>query len=254
MIWEPLFFDIGGPSGGEKNLPESMLILAVVGPWGKGLIQIKPSPLWVEHVPAGCAATAGCWGAVRYCTIGNAGGILESRMSSASKAADYSVVERLRDGSGIEIRAIRPADDQEMLEAIGRTSVQSLQRRFFVPKLHFSDKELDFFIHNVDFKDHVALVAELNENRSRVIVGGGRYIMVKPGQAEMAFMVIDAYQGKGIGSVLMRHLIAIARDGGLKELIAEVLPENAPMLKLFGRFGFRTVARDEVKHLALQLA
>src|SRR6516165_5617361 len=119
---------------------------------------------------------------------GTAVGILESRMSSVLKAADYSVVERLRDGSGIEIRAIRPADDQEMLEAIGRTSVQSLQRRFFVPKLHFSDKELDFFIHNVDFKDHVALVAELKENGSRVIVGGGRYIMVKSGQAEMAFM------------------------------------------------------------------
>ena len=174
-------------------------------------------------------------------------------MSNVSKAANYSVVERLRDGSGIEIRAIRPADHQEMLEAIGRTSVESLQRRFFVPKLHFSDKELDFFI-NVDFKDHVALVAELNENGRRVIVGG--YIMVKPGQAEMAFTVIDAYQGKGIGSVLMRHLIAIARDGGLKELIAEVLPENAPMLKLFSRFGFRTVASGDfqVKHVALQLA
>jgi hypothetical protein len=87
---------------------------------------------------------------------------MESRMSSVSKAADYSFVERLRDGSGIEIRAIRPADHQEMLEAIGRTSVQSLQRRFFVPKLHFSDKELDFFI-NVDFKDHVALVAEYKQ-------------------------------------------------------------------------------------------
>jgi L-amino acid N-acyltransferase YncA len=80
--------------------------------------------------------------------------------------------------------------------------------------------------------------------------------MVQPGQAEMAFTVIDAYQGKGIASVLMRHLITIARDGGLKELIAEVLPENAPMLKLFGRFGFRTVASADlqVKHLALQLA
>src|SRR6516162_7450322 len=149
-------------------------------------------------------------------------------MSNVSKAANYSVVERLRDGSGIEIRAIRPADQKEMLEAIGRTSVESLQRRFFVPKLHFSDKELDFLT-NVDFKDHVAFVAELSENGRRVIVGGGRYIMVQPGQAEMAFTVIDAYQGKGIGSVLMRHLIAIARDGELKELIAEVLPENVPL-------------------------
>jgi ribosomal protein S18 acetylase RimI-like enzyme len=102
----------------------------------------------------------------------------------------------------------------------------------------------------------VALVAELNENGRRVIVGGGRYIMIQPGQAEMAFTVIDAYQGKGIGGILMRHLVAIARDGGLKELIAEVLPENAPMLKLFSRFGFRTVASKDlqVKHLALQLA
>jgi RimJ/RimL family protein N-acetyltransferase len=151
-------------------------------------------------------------------------------MSSVSKAADYSVVERLRDGSEIEIRALRPADQQEMLAAVGRTSVQSLQRRFFVPKRHFSDKELDFFM-NVDFKNHMALVAEIDENGRRVIVGGGRYIMVQPGQAEMAFAVVDAYQGKGIGAVLMRHLVAIARDGGLKKLIAEVLPENAAMLK-----------------------
>jgi ribosomal protein S18 acetylase RimI-like enzyme len=174
-------------------------------------------------------------------------------MSGVSKAADYSVVERLRDGSEIEIRALRPADQQEMLAAVGRTSVQSLQRRFFVPKRHFSDKELDFFM-NVDFKNHT--VAEINESDRRVIVGGGRYIMVQPGQAEMAFAVVDAYQGKGIGAVLMRHLIAIARDGGLKELIAEVLPENAAMLKLFSRFGFHTVASEDlqVKHLALQLA
>jgi RimJ/RimL family protein N-acetyltransferase len=176
-------------------------------------------------------------------------------MSSVSKAVDYSVVERLRDGSEIEICALRPADQQEMLAAVGRISIESLQRRFFVPKRHFSDKEIDFFM-NVDFKDHVALVAEINENGRRVIVGGGRYIMVRPGQAEMAFAVVDAYQGKGIGAVLMRHLLAIARDGGLKELIAEVLPENAAMLKLFGRFGFRTVASNDVqvKHLALQLA
>ena len=176
-------------------------------------------------------------------------------MSSVSKAADYSVVERLRDGSEIEIRALRPADQQEMLAAVARTSVQSLQRRFFVPKRHFSDKELDFFM-NVDFKNHMALVAETDENGRRVIVGGGRYIMVQPGQAEMAFAVVDAYQGNGIGAVLMRHLVAIARNGGLKELIAEVLPENAAMLKLFSRFGFRTVASEDlqVKHLALQLA
>ena len=58
------------------------------------------------------------------------------------------------------------------------------------------------------------------------IVGGGRYIVVRPGTAELAFMVEDGCQGLGIGGVLLRHLVALARTAGLKELIAEVLPEN----------------------------
>ena len=72
-----------------------------------------------------------------------------------------------------------------------------------------------------------------------MIAGSGRYILVQPGQAEIAFLVVDAYQGQGIGTILMRHLALLARDAGLKELVAEVLPENAAMLKLFKKFGFR---------------
>ena len=79
--------------------------------------------------------------------------------------------------------------------------------------------------------------------------------MVVPGMAEIAFVVVDAYQGKGIGAALMNHLAKLARDAGLKELIAEVLPENAGMLKVFNKFGFRrSPSRDpQVIHLALQL-
>jgi RimJ/RimL family protein N-acetyltransferase len=171
-----------------------------------------------------------------------------------AKAADYSAVERLRDGRTIEIRALRPDDQEDMLDAVDRTSVQSLQRRFFAPKRGFSDKELSYFM-DVDFTNHVALVAQIDENGQPAIVGGGRYIVVKPGQAELAFVVVDAYQGRGIGTMLMRHLLAIARDAGLRELIAEVLPENAAMLKVFGGFGFRSKAGGDrqVRHLALQL-
>jgi GNAT superfamily N-acetyltransferase len=176
-------------------------------------------------------------------------------MSSISRVADYSVVERLRDGSEIEIRSLHPADKREMLAAVKSTSIESLERRFFVPKRHFSDKEVEFFM-NVDFKSHVALIAKINANGRRVIAGGGRYIMVEPGRAEMAFAVVDAYQKKGIGAVLMRHLVAIARDEGLTELIADVLPENAAILRLFGRFGFHRVANNDhqVRHLVLRLA
>jgi RimJ/RimL family protein N-acetyltransferase len=169
--------------------------------------------------------------------------------------ADYSATERLRDGRTIEIRALRPEDRDDMLEAIGRTSAQSLRRRFFVPKRGFSEQELAFFM-NIDFKNHVALVAEIDENGRPAIAGGGRYIVLQPGQAELAFVVVDAYQGHGIGTALLRHLIAIACEAGLRELAADVLPENAGMLKVFDRAGFRARAAGDhqTRHLVLQLA
>jgi ribosomal protein S18 acetylase RimI-like enzyme len=170
------------------------------------------------------------------------------------EAAEYSVREHLRDDRPIAIRALRPDDRAGMLAAIGRTSMQSLQRRFFVPKKGFSEQEMAFFL-NIDFESHVAIVAEVEEDERPVIAGGGRYIVVQPGQAEIAFVVVDAYQGQGIGTILMRHLAVLARNAGPKELIAEVLPENTAMLKLFKKFGFRTYAKGspQVVHLTLQL-
>lgn len=108
---------------------------------------------------------------------------------------------------------------------------------------------------NIDFADHVALVALAEEDGRKVIVGGGRYIVTEPGRAEIAFVVIDDYQGQGIGTLLMRHLAVIARKAGLKELIAEVLPENAAMRKVFSKFGFhaRRGGDPQVVHLAFTL-
>ena len=119
-----------------------------------------------------------------------------------------------------------------MLAAVGRISAQSLYKRFFGVKRHFSDKEIDFFL-NVDFKSHVALVAVVEENGAPMIVGGGRYVIVRPGEAEVAFAVVDDYQGQSIGTALLRRLANLAREAGLSQLIAEVLPTNTPMLKVF---------------------
>jgi ribosomal protein S18 acetylase RimI-like enzyme len=101
----------------------------------------------------------------------------------------------------------------------------------------------------------VALVAVVEEDGRPTIVGGGRYIAVGPGKAEMAFAVIDEHQGQGIGAALLRHLAAIARGAGLRELVAEVLPDNTPMLKVFEKAGFgRSVKRGPgVVHVALRL-
>ena len=166
----------------------------------------------------------------------------------------YSVTEPMRDGRAVEIRALRPDDRDDMLAAVGRTGTQSLQRRFFAVKRGFSEREIDYFM-NVDFANHAALVALAEEDGRKVIVGGGRCIVTEPGKAEVAFVVIDDYQGQGIGTLLTRHLVDITRRAGLRELIADVLPENAAMRKVFSKFGFqaRRGQDPQVVHLVLPL-
>ena len=169
-------------------------------------------------------------------------------------AATYAATERLRSGALLQVRALRPSDRDEMLAAIGRFSKEALYRRFFAPKRHFSEREIEFYL-NVDFTNHVALVAVLDEGGRQTIVGGARYVVSQPGRAEVAFAVDDPHQKLGIATHLIAHLIGIARAAGLDEFIAEVLPENVPMLKVFERCGLAMTTRSErgVVHVMLAL-
>ena len=170
------------------------------------------------------------------------------------EVAKYSAVEALRNGRQVEIRALRPDDQADLIAAFGRTSSQSRYRRFFTPKRGFTEGEIAFYL-NIDFINHVALVAVVDEGGQPMIVGGGRYIVVQPGKAEVAFAVVDQHQGQGIGAALLRHLAAIARGAKLQELIAEVLPDNIPMLKVFEKSGFDLSTKREpgVVHVELRL-
>jgi ribosomal protein S18 acetylase RimI-like enzyme len=163
--------------------------------------------------------------------------------------------ELLRNGRAIEIRALRQEDRADLIAAVGQFSAQSLYRRFFSLKRGFTQEEVDYFV-DVDFIKHVALVATLDESGRGIIVGGARYISIAPGTAEVAFAVMDAYQGQGIGSALMRHLCRIGRAAGLAQLNAEVLAENQAMLKVFQNSGLPiTAAHDAgVVHVAMVLS
>jgi RimJ/RimL family protein N-acetyltransferase len=176
------------------------------------------------------------------------------REAQSVEAAKYQVTEQLRDGAVLEIRALRPDDRAAMLASIGRFSNEALRRRFFAPKRNFSEREVDFYL-NVDFKSHVALVAALSEGGRQVIVGGARYVVCRPGCAEVAFAIDDPHQKRGIAAHLIKHLVGIARAAALREFIAEVLSENLPMLKVFERCGLAMTARRErgVVHVRLAL-
>ena len=134
-------------------------------------------------------------------------------------------------------------------------SDESLYRRFFGARRHFSEQEAEHFL-DINFVNHVALVAVADENGKPAIIGAGRYIVVQPGRAEVAFGVVDQYQGQGLGGALMRELAGLARHAGINELIAEVLGGNLAMLKVFQKSGLKMTTRREgpVVHVTLKFA
>ena len=168
--------------------------------------------------------------------------------------ANYFSEETLPNGNRIIVRALRPEDRNDLLAAIGQVSNQSLYRRLFGPRRHFTEAEISFFV-NVDFSRQVALIALRGAEDKSMIVGGARYVVENQRQAEVALMVIDEYQGQGIGGLLLRHLIGIARASGVQEFVAMVLPDNAAMLNVFRKCGIpATVARESgVMNVTLQL-
>jgi RimJ/RimL family protein N-acetyltransferase len=170
------------------------------------------------------------------------------------EAATYSATELLRDGRTVEIRAQRPTDQAELLAAVERIGDRSRYRRFFGAKRDFSDKEVAFFL-NIDFINHVALVAVAKEKDRAAIVAGARYIVERPGTAEVAFAVIDEYQGQGLGAALLRRLTTLARDAGLQQFTAEVLPDNIPMLTVFKKSGMKVSTKQapDAIHVVLGL-
>ena len=151
----------------------------------------------------------------------------------------YEVEETLRDGMTIRIRAIRADDRERLHEAFAGLSQQSVYYRFMSFKRDLSPEELTQLT-ELDFKDHVGLVATITEYGRELIIGVGRYVRgTEAYRAEIALAVLDDYQGHGIGRLLVEHLNHIARAGGITEFEANVAGDNVPALELFGNIGLK---------------
>jgi RimJ/RimL family protein N-acetyltransferase len=156
--------------------------------------------------------------------------------------SNYQVTATLADGSAITIRAIHPDDRQRFAEAFEEfaKSPDSVHFRFHGFKRSLSQDEA-IRMTEVDFVDHVALVATFGDQPESPLIGVGRYIVCpapKRHRAEVAFAVLDKHQGKGIGSLVLQHLTSIARAQGLREFEAEVLADNHPMIGVLEGSGF----------------
>jgi RimJ/RimL family protein N-acetyltransferase len=170
----------------------------------------------------------------------------------------YQVVECLRNGTEVTIRAIRPEDKGLFAAAFRELEESTIYTRFFAPKKNISEQELKWAT-EVDFFRNVALVACIGGEGQEKIIGVGRYIAAgesdPPSSAEIAFVVEEDYQGLGLASILFKQLAVIGREQGLSRFEAEVLPSNRAMLRVFGRAGLpmtTTPAEDSV-HVVISL-
>ncbi len=149
---------------------------------------------------------------------------------------NYHAVESLRDQRTVTIRAIRPDDKGLVIESLNNVSAESIYRRFLAVRKEITPEGLKK-VTEVDFVNVVALVAVVKKDGSDQIAGGGRYVRTTEQRAEVAFLIGDSFQGLGIASLLFKHLVAIARESGMTQFEAEVLPSNEGMFKVFARSG-----------------
>lgn len=138
------------------------------------------------------------------------------------------------DGGTVHVRPISPADADDLVEMHGRTSERTRYLRFFGPYPRIPARDLKRFT-TVDYRNRVALVVTVGDD----LIAVGRYDRyAESDTAEVAFLVEDAHQGRGLGPMLLEHLAAAARENNIKRFAAEVLAENGRMVRTFIDAGY----------------
>ena len=188
---------------------------------------------------------------------------------------EYRAEATLRDGTPVVIRAIRPDDRAALREGILHLSDRTVYQRFMRAKRDLTDAELRYFT-ELDFRDHIGLAVELDATHGGRPIAVGRAVRTMqlpspPGShppgppsevglpqratAEVAFVVVDEYQNRGAGTLLLEHLARIARELGFQAFEAEVLPDNHKMLAVFAHSGLtmREQRKDGLVHVVMEL-
>ncbi|MFD9716202.1 GNAT family N-acetyltransferase [Streptomyces sp. NPDC059076] len=165
----------------------------------------------------------------------------------------------LRDGATARIRPITTEDADRLVSFYEQVSDESKYYRFFAPYPRLSAKDVHRFTHH-DYVDRVGLAVTVGGEfiatvRYDRIDSRGRPASAPADEAEVAFLVQDAHQGRGVASALLEHIAAVARERGVRRFAAEVLPANTKMIKVFRDAGYtqKRSFEDGSVHLTLDL-
>ncbi|MET9320489.1 GNAT family N-acetyltransferase [Streptomyces sp. NPDC003038] len=179
--------------------------------------------------------------------------------SDPSYPAHWEADVVLRDGGTARIRPITAEDAGRLVSFYEQVSDESKYYRFFAPYPRLSDRDVHRFTHH-DYVDRVGLAATIGGEfigtvRYDRIGADGRPASGPADEAEVAFLVQDAHQGRGVASALLEHIGAVARERGIRRFAAEVLPANSKMIKVFTDAGYQQKRsfEDGSVHLTLDL-
>jgi acetyl coenzyme A synthetase (ADP forming)-like protein len=145
----------------------------------------------------------------------------------------------LRDGSTLTVRPIRPDDESELSRFFSALSLESRVFRFFAAVAN-ADASVKRMV-DVDYRTRYGIVATAGDR----IVGHAMYVAIGTASAELALAVADAYQGRGLGTILLGQLAEAASTSGIQVLEAVVRPENHRMLDVLRESGFPVQSRSE---------
>jgi acyl-CoA hydrolase/RimJ/RimL family protein N-acetyltransferase len=145
----------------------------------------------------------------------------------------------LRDGTEIFFRPIKPVDEPALSEMLYSLSEQSVRTRYMTRTVAFPHKDVQQLT-NIDYKSDIAIVGIVPGVGGDDIVAIAQYYLdPKTLAAEVAFLVQDEWQQKGMGTFLLDYITQVARQRGVKRFYAKVLPDNRPMLAVFQNSGYK---------------
>ena len=161
---------------------------------------------------------------------------------------------QLRDSTPVLIRPIVPEDKDRLSEGLARLSSRSTQLRFLRSVGRFSERELSYLT-EIDYKDHFAWGAMALDQPEEPGIGVARYVRDRddPETAEAAVAVVDAYQGRGLGSILLEVLAETAQENGMKRFYGIISSENRVVRDAVRRAGASSVWEDGVFRFELPL-
>ncbi len=147
--------------------------------------------------------------------------------------------DTLNDGTQIFFRPVKPTDEGALSEMLYSLSPASLQRRYMTSTMRFPHRDIQQLA-NVDYLQNLSIVGTVPSISGDEIVAIAQYFLdPKTQAAEVAFLVQDEWQQKGMGTLLLQYLTNVAKQRGVKRFYAKVLPTNKPMLSVFYNSGYK---------------